>query len=376
MASVDDSYRLLAARFVRKQVGALSKQLDGTREAEDIECVHQARVASRRLRAAMRMFRSCFPAGKLKKWRGAIRRVTSGLGAARDKDVQIEFVEGFLEQLSEPAARPGVRRLLLRLRQQREALQPTVAKSVARLKRSGVLKDVKATTKAMLAKLADREVTIQSPLVFLRSERLILRRLEKLLTYRDCLADPLNKPRHHEMRIVTKRLRYTMEICRPVYDGEIDDAVAAARQLQQLLGDIHDCDLWIETLPEFVRQERERAVEYFGSAGPFNRLNLGLEHLQDQRQRQREETFAQVGEYWKELREQAVWDRTVATVLSRVQQPAVPASSAEAETPPPPDGPREEETDQPSPPPAEGEPAPPPAEEAPTEAPPASPLFE
>lgn len=107
-ASVDDSYRLLAAKYVRKQAKQLAEQLQGVREAEDVEFVHRARVASRRLRAAMRMFRDCFDAKQLKRWRRHIRRVTTGMGDARDKDVQIGFLHGVLNGLNERACYPGI----------------------------------------------------------------------------------------------------------------------------------------------------------------------------------------------------------------------------------------------------------------------------
>jgi len=85
----DLSYRLLAARFIRRQVKQLGEQFDGIRQGEDVEYLHRARVASRRLRAALRMFHDCWGPKKMKGWRKAIRRVTRGLGDARDKDVQI-----------------------------------------------------------------------------------------------------------------------------------------------------------------------------------------------------------------------------------------------------------------------------------------------
>ncbi len=55
--SVDESYQLLAARYLRKQTKQLVGQFDGIRESVDIEFVHRGRVASRRLRAALRVFR-------------------------------------------------------------------------------------------------------------------------------------------------------------------------------------------------------------------------------------------------------------------------------------------------------------------------------
>jgi len=322
MGSVDESYQLLAARYVRKQSRILTEQLEGARKGEDVECVHQSRVASRRLRSALRMFRDCFPGKKVRKWRKQIRRVTSGLGDARDTDVQIEFVHQFLANETDPARRTGIDRLLLRLRQRRQSLQPKVVKALGRLAASGTLKDMRATTKAILSDLRDRQVTVQSPFVFLRAERLILRKLEKLLAYQDCLSDPTDKPRHHEMRIVTKRLRYTLEICRPVYDGPLDDAVMAAKQLQELLGDIHDCDAWVETLPAFLVAERARTLDFCGSAEPLEQVRIGIEHMQQERQRHRDETFLELTSLWQQLTDRGLWDGIVQTVLSRVRQPA------------------------------------------------------
>ena len=53
MAAVDPSYQLLACQYLRKQLDALIKEVRGVRENQDIEPVHQARVASRRMRAAL-----------------------------------------------------------------------------------------------------------------------------------------------------------------------------------------------------------------------------------------------------------------------------------------------------------------------------------
>ena len=65
MAVVDPSYRLLACQYLREQLEVLMRELLGVRRNEEIEPVHQARVASRRVRAALRMFADCFDAKKV-----------------------------------------------------------------------------------------------------------------------------------------------------------------------------------------------------------------------------------------------------------------------------------------------------------------------
>ena len=71
---------------------AFSKEIDGVKKAQDIEHIHRMRVASRRLRAALPLFASCFPEKKYQLWMGEIQRITRALGEARDTDVQIAFL--------------------------------------------------------------------------------------------------------------------------------------------------------------------------------------------------------------------------------------------------------------------------------------------
>ena len=91
---MDCDHRRLAVKYIRQQARQLARQLDGVRAAEDIEYVHRARVATRRLRASLAMFGQCFAPKRVKRWRKAIRRLTGSLGDARDRDVQIEFLCG------------------------------------------------------------------------------------------------------------------------------------------------------------------------------------------------------------------------------------------------------------------------------------------
>ena len=73
---------------------------DGVLDLGDVERVHDMRVATRRLRAALEVFEPCFPR---KRWRGALKRVKAladALGARRDLDVAIELLEGFAGDVS------------------------------------------------------------------------------------------------------------------------------------------------------------------------------------------------------------------------------------------------------------------------------------
>jgi len=318
---MDGSYQLFAARYVRKQTRQLLKQLDGVREADDIEYVHQARVASRRLRAGLRVFPECFPRKKVKRWRKKVRRLTEGLGPARDRDVQAEFVRGVLAELDDKAHRPGIARLLLRLEQSRRAIQPEVVRAVDRFEASGVGSQMLAAAEKRRAKFKKRHLLVQSPFVFSQASEHICNRLNELIGYEDCLAEAEDLEQHHAMRIAAKRLRYTMEIFQPVYEGRLDGFVKAMKGLQTLLGDIHDCDVWVEHLETFLGEERERTVVYYGHARPLRTLKVGLDFLQEERRSRRRELFAQLAQYWQELEQVGLWEELLETVRSPMETP-------------------------------------------------------
>jgi len=333
---VDDSFRLLAAQYVRKQLRQLTGQVDGIRKAEDIEYVHRARVASRRLRSALRMFRDCFPAKKLKVWRQEIRRVTEDLGEARDKDVQIAFVCGVLAGLQETSLVLGVSHLLVHLEDQRDALQPKVVKALDRLLDSRVLGQMLTKAKRMSSGPEAQGVSVASPLVLQLAGGKILAQLEDLRALEHSLADPHDFEQHHALRISLKRLRYTLEICRPAYSGLLDGFVETVKQVQTLLGEIHDCDVWVEFLQAYLEEERKRIAKLYGHPGPLEKLRVGLDDLRQNRQAQREELFRKLVADWRQLTDRGFWDALVELVRSRPEPaPASKAAGDSAEQPQP-----------------------------------------
>ncbi|HXW34906.1 MAG TPA: CHAD domain-containing protein, partial [Acidimicrobiales bacterium] len=90
----------LAFAVLRRNVSALLIHDPGTRLGEDIEELHDMRVATRRLRAALDLFSDSLPvrAGHLRSELGWLADV---LGAVRDLDVQLEKIKGWLEDLDE-----------------------------------------------------------------------------------------------------------------------------------------------------------------------------------------------------------------------------------------------------------------------------------
>jgi len=313
---MDDSYRRLAARHIRRQARQLTEQLWGVRRGDDVEFVHRARVASRRLRAALGMFRDCFGARRVKRWRKQIRRMTRELGEARDRDVQIQFLCEALGGLDDKRCVAAVALLLAEIHRKRERLQPRILRAIDRLRSSKVIGQMQSVMKETSAEAASQEAAPPSPFTYAEAEKHVARRVRDLLTYHDCLSDPEAVQQHHAMRIAAKRLRYTVEIVRRVYSGQLDDAIEAVKRIQTLLGDIHDCDVWLSDLDRFGRKLRRRTGKYFGSAGPFGCLEPGIEHLRQDRKALRAQAFGELIAFWRQLQGNEFWKHLLEIVGS------------------------------------------------------------
>lgn len=100
--------------------------------------------------------------------------------------------------------------------------------------------------------------------------RLIVRiRLEELLELGGAALEPGATEAQHDLRIAAKRLRYVLEIAGPCLGPEARGAQRAARELQTVLGGMHDCDEMlpraqgIPTLEVVLRTRRELLLRRF-----------------------------------------------------------------------------------------------------------------
>jgi CHAD domain-containing protein len=317
--AVDESYQLLAARYLRNQTKRLVTQFDGIRQSVNIEFVHRGRVASRRLRTGLRMFADLAGTEQTKRWRKQIRRLADNLSEARDRDVQIEFLTTMLSDLEEPDCYPGIVTVLARLQNRRQRLQPMVVAALDRFESAGTAKAVLAMSKSRLSNLDSSGMAVSSSYVLARSEALIGTQLKTFLSHQEYLDDPANGARHHRMRIAAKRLRYTMEICGPAHQGRLDPFIDAVKKLQTILGDIHDCDAWNAYLGKVLKRQRKNTLACYGHLAPLERLQIGIDLLQRRRVEARRLLFSDLLQYWNVLEEEKTWQelaRTISVVKS------------------------------------------------------------
>jgi CHAD domain-containing protein len=99
--------------------------------------------------------------------------------------------------------------------------------------------------------------------------RIVRTRLDELRSFAPAVLEPSASTAQHDMRIAAKRLRYVLEITGPCFGPEAMAARDAAKRLQGVLGEIHDCDVmlprvWgIESLRVLLRTRRELLFRQF-----------------------------------------------------------------------------------------------------------------
>jgi hypothetical protein len=127
-------------------------------------------------------------------------------------------------------------------------------------------------------------------------------------------ADPEEVVALHDMRIAAKRLRYILEVCGPCFGPYAKNATKMVKELQDLLGEIHDCDVQIPETAEVAMQLlRADAAALHAAAGdaedldpallkqaPHAREHAGLAALQAHLRGRRLVLFDRFLELWSE----------------------------------------------------------------------------
>ncbi len=135
----EGSFSQAAARVVKVRSKEVFAHSQGVLDLDEVERVHDMRVATRRLRAALEVFEPWFPRKRQRKALKKVKALADALGERRDADVEIALLEGLAEEATE-ADRSALRDLIgeLRVRQSEanEALAPYVTpKRLKKLRR-------------------------------------------------------------------------------------------------------------------------------------------------------------------------------------------------------------------------------------------------
>jgi CHAD domain-containing protein len=88
------------------------------------------------------------------------------------------------------------------------------------------------------------------------ARRIVDTRAAEVRSFSPAVLDPRNVDALHDMRIAAKRLRYVLELTAPVFGEPAEQGAKRAKKLQDLLGEIHDCDVTIPRVQRHIERLR------------------------------------------------------------------------------------------------------------------------
>jgi len=239
----------VASRLLARRAAALKRHIPDAISGNS-HGVHQARVASRRLREAIPVLASGIKGTKERKALGKIKRLTRALGTIRELDVTIEILDKLVakDTLPRPALE-AVRGLVVTKRDERRTVM------------------IKRLEQVNQGKLERRLVAMGEVLVETESEtwrdalgaRMIKR--SKALTTAMTQAGRMYAPEQlHQVRIAAKKLRYAMEIAHDTGVKSASAPVRTLKRVQDTLGRLHDLQVLQTHVAAVQAQAAERSL--------------------------------------------------------------------------------------------------------------------
>jgi CHAD domain-containing protein len=284
-----DDLRRVPARSESPEIRRLEAQLlaqrrslvaheAGTRLAVDAENLHQLRVASRRVRAFLRVARELVDAGWAAELNAALRTFGQASGDARDLDVLLEHLQREAPTLGAPDSEAALQ-LTRMLERDRDELQSHLEATLDSREHRALLEQLALPVEAAaepsertLADLASRE-------------------LRRLVAQVRALGKAPAEEKLHELRIRVKRVRYAAELGGLRGGGRTARVIEAATSLQDILGGHQDAVVAEQRIRGLAQRSDDPGVAF--AAGRLA-----------ERQRQRRDALQQqLPAAWRRLRQ-------------------------------------------------------------------------
>ncbi len=263
--SGDDHVAEAGRKVLRFHLARMLAREAGTREGREPEELHAMRVATRRQRAAWRVFGGSFRDRRTKRYRNGLREIAGRLGAVRDLDVLLEAADLYRADLPVNEQR-AIEPLLADWRQHRDDARVLL---VRELDSDGYrrwvddYRDFVRTEGALVLPVGPtqphrvRDTTASR--VWAAYEQ--VRGYEPVLRWAD--VETL-----HELRIAGKWLRYTLEFVREALGEESGPLIARVTALQDHLGLMNDADVAASMARTFL-------VEHAGGLSALESAAIG-----------------------------------------------------------------------------------------------------
>jgi len=307
---------------LRAQLKAMCGRRDKAIDWKDPEGVHDMRVLSRRLRSAVSDFKPYVRKASLPRLK--LRAIANSLGEVRDEDVALMALEE-LKSKAKGAAAEGIKMLAEEHRKRRKEARDRLKSHI----RKAAIDDFRKEFSAKLRAIAivfpkssgDKEADDTSSFRNVGVE-IIKERLKDLSVASPHLYLPFEIKDLHEVRILAKRLRYAIELFAVCWGEELKEIAKEISLLQNSLGELHDCDVWINNLGSRLK----RTARQTKSDEDILKLREGAAWLLKHFARERMEHYRDALARWEQWQADGFLERLM-LILDRDLLPAIHTSN-------------------------------------------------
>ncbi|MDQ2623240.1 MAG: CHAD domain-containing protein, partial [Actinomycetota bacterium] len=320
-STLDKRFRITSSLVLDERVNGISGLSKGLLDVTDTAPAESMWLTARRLRAAIELFRPCFSKSQYRGAREEVRALTQAVGLRRDLDVAIETVTDVGAEM-DGGDREGIRRLVDRLRREQAEANRALAQSVHGRRMEAFRVRIEDLTRQQNEELdADAGPYQALEEIPASASALVRTRLTRLRSSVPAALDPDGVKEQHRMRVAAERLRYVLELTAEALGTQAHTARRAARGLQEILGEMRDCDIALPEVREQIRILEEEDVKtilerargnrdldpVLIQAAPNRAAYRGLELLAIHLLARRQMMFERFRRLWLEQSRQGVW---------------------------------------------------------------------
>lgn len=252
----ENSMAMVAQKVFSQQFARMLAHEKGTRKGENIEDLHDMRVAIRRMRAAAKVFEAYLDSKKLEPRLKGLRSTLGALRDVRDLDVFREKAEGYLKKLP-PENEHDLDPLFAVLSEERKKARKNMiiylkSERYANFKKE--FSDSLAVFGSWALPTTTRKHDVLPHRVTDVLPSILYGRFSEISAYSEWVEGPhVSVERLHRLRIAAKGLRYTLEFFGDVLGKEAETMVKEFTALQDHLGDLHDSVVAIYLLESYLQ---------------------------------------------------------------------------------------------------------------------------
>lgn len=273
-----DSMAWLACRIFSFQFSCMLSHEKGTIQGEEIEELHDMRVAVRRMRAAARVFEAYLDPGQLEPHLKGLRKTLGSLGEVRDLDVFREKAEVYLKTL--PSGHEhDLDKLFAVLAEEREKARKNMLDYLNSEKYSDFkknLSDALASPETLVLPSTNKKHDALPHRVREVLPSILYARLADISAYSEWIEGPyLPVGCLHRLRIAAKGMRYTLEFFEGVLGEDAKALIKEFKTFQDHLGNLHDAVVAVNLLDSCLRNGEWGSAETGKASGKY-RFSEGI----------------------------------------------------------------------------------------------------